>query len=1075
MSKLRLTLLGGFGLHDAAGTELRLPTRKAEALLAYLATASRQSHHRETLASLLWNAASEQAALASLRQALSLIGKACGREALLTEGRSVALAPGTFEVDVTTLLGAVSNPLPAASLDATSLYRGELLAGLVIGEPVFDDWLQGARARTREAAIHVLTRLAAAQRSAGHMDLAVATGLRLLEIEPLLESGHRTLMQLYAQQGRRAAALRQYQVCLNVLQRELNAEPEQATRQLYNALLRQQQADADAPPAPAPGVAGEPPPPPAAPVHETPLIGRDDELARLLATLVDARARQGRVVALLGEAGLGKTRLIEEVAARAGQGGMRVLIGHGHESQQLFPLAPWVDLMRAAGLATDTAVLQALQPAWRAELASLLPELAGKPDLLDDDGMAPARQARLFEAIVQWLALVSQRAPTLLLIEDLHWSDETSLRLLASVARRAQAWPLTLVLSARDEALQTHPVLRRTLRELAQAPRFLRIDLQPLSRQQTASLVVALQRSGADQQASARLAERVWSASEGNPFVVVETMRNLADGAAPEAGLSLPERVRDLIKGHLESLSASARKLVTVAAVAGREADFALLQTAAGQPEQAAAEALEELVRRRVLRLVGESFDFTHARIRQAVVDELLEPSRRALHLAIAQALEHLHANRLATVSDLLAYHYSHTLHHAKAVAYLGRLALRASHEGAHDEAIKTLDQALDHLARSTEPAGDTPRRELVLRKARSLFFLGRFSEVLALLLPEQAGVDAAADPRLAAAYYLRLGSTQTYLGGHRDAVDNANRALQAATACHDRATMGKAHFLLALESFWAHPVQGVQHGEQAVALLQDTTDRWWLGQACWILGLNLSYRGRFAEALAMEARAQALAQQSEDRRLASYAAWTTGFIHTLAGDLDLAVPACRHSVALALDPLNRMTALGMLALALVERHDTAEAISVLDEAIPQAVQFRIPHMHGLFLAFRGEAALQAGRLPEAEALASQGAGITREARYVYGLGWAQRVLGRVALAAGDAALARARLAEAAQTFDAMGAPYEAARTRLELAALLQRLNLPAEAAPLAEAGLAVLTGLGLTAQAERYRLTDLA
>jgi len=1069
MSKLRLTLLGGFGLRDAAGHELRLPTRKAEALLAYLATASRLSHHRESLASLLWGASTEQAALASLRQTLSLIGKACGREALVTEGRSVALAPGAFEVDAQALLGAASRPIDLAGLDATTLYRGELLADLAIDEPLFEDWLHAARARLRETAIHALTRLAAAQQSTGQMDLAVATGLRLLEIEPLLESAHRTLMQLFAQQGRRATALRQYQVCVNVLQRELNAEPELATRQLYNTLLRHQPADA----ATAPAVHGEPPPPPAAPVHEAPLIGRDDELARLLATLGEARAQQGRVVALLGEAGLGKTRLIEETAARASHGGMRVLVGHGHESQQLFPLAPWIDLLRAAGLGTDTAVLQALQPAWRSELASLLPELADKPDLGDDDSMAPARQARLFEAIVQWLALVSQRAPTLLLIEDLHWSDETSLRLLATVARRAQAWPMTLVLTARDEAVQTHAVLRRTLRELAQLPRFVRMDLQALSRQQTARLVVALQGRSADQQASARLAEQVWSASEGNPFVVVETMRSLAGGAAPESGLALPERVRELIKGHLESLSASARQLVTVAAVTGREADFALLQTAAGQTEQVAAEALEELVRRRVLRLVGEGFDFTHARIRQAVADELLEPSRRALHLAIAQGLEHLHAQRLATVSDLLAYHYSHTLHHAKAVAYLGRLALRASHEGAHDEAIKTLDQALDHLARSAEPAGESTRRELVLRKARSLFFLGRFNEVLALLLPEQAGVDAAADPRLAAAYYLRLGSTQTYLGGHRDAVDNANRALQAATACNDRATMGKARFLLALESFWAQPTQGVQHGEQAVALLQDTPDRWWLGQACWILGLNLSYRGRFAEALAMEARAEALAQQSEDRRLASYAAWTTGFIHTLAGELDLAVAHCRQSVALALDPLNRMTALGMLALALVERRDTAEAIRVLGEAIPQAVQFRIPHMHGLFLAFRGEAALQSGHLHEAEALAGQGADITREANYVYGLGWAQRVLGRVALASDNTLLARTRLAEAARTFDTMGAPYEAARTHLELAALMQRLHMQDEARALAQAGLAVLAGLGLSAQAERYRVAD--
>lgn len=1041
MALFHLTLLGGFELRTAAGVLVRLPTRKAEALLAYIAAESPQAHRREALAGLLWGHGNDQSALASLRQTLSLIGKVSPQRVLLITGRSVALAPGVMEVDAVEFDAAASSPDIESLRRAADLYRGELLAGMAVNEPAFEDWMSGARARSRERAIQLLGRLAEAQQASGEIERALQTCLRLLEIDPLLESGHRSLMSLYALQGRRAAALRQYQVCVNVLQRELGAEPELPTRQLYNALLRQQHADSSGA-APGLALAGQlahgVAPPVDAPVHEAPLIGRDAELSQLVAALGGARLRLPQVIAVLGEAGIGKTRLVEEVSAQATTQGLRVLVARGHDSQQLFPLAPWVDMFRTAGVAADTALMEALDPAWRVELANLLPELTARHQSVDDESAAPARQARLFESVVQLLLLMASR-PTLLLFEDLHWCDETSLRLLAMLARRGQAWPLTIVVTARDEEVSESASLRRALRELAQGPRFRRVEPRPLTQHETASMVHSLLSSGADTQSSARLADRVWKASEGNPFVVVEAMRAIGAGQShvDDATLALPERVRDLIKSRMELLSPLAHQLAAVLAVAGRDTDFALLQLATGRSESEAADALEELVRRRMLRLVGESFDFTHARIRQAVSDELLEPTRRALHLALAQAFEQLHANDLSMVNDRLAFHYAHTRQHAKAVVYLSGLAVRASHDGAHDQALMALDQALDHLARGHARGEERARRELVLRQARSLFFLGRFNDALAVLLPEQAGVDGAADPRQAAHYYLRLGSTRAYLGEHVQAMDDAHRALHESTACGDRATMGKAHFLLALEHFWARPMQGVQHGQQAVALLEDTTEHWWLGQAYWILGLNLSYRGRFVEALAMEARARALAEEATDRRLASYAAWATGFIHTLAGELDEAISACRLSVELALDPLNRMTALGMLGLALITSGDAAEALAVLAEAIPQAEQFRIPQMHGLFLTFRGEAQLQLGDLEAARQQAAQGADISRRAGYEYALGWSQRVLGRVAMAEGKPGQAHIEMTQAIATFDAMGAPFEAGRTRLELAACL--------------------------------------
>lgn len=1076
MCSLQLRLLGGLEWRTAAGAALRLPTRKAEALLAYLAVQAPMTHRRESLAGLLWGNVGDSSALASLRQALSLIGKASPQPLLEGSGRGVSLVPGVLGVDVADFEAAASRLEDLAALQtAAALYRGELLAGLDVNEAAFQDWLGAARSRLRERAIQVQLHLAAALEKAGELEHAVQAALRLLQIDPLAEAGHRSLMRLYAQQGRRAAALRQYQACVNVLQRELGAEPELPTRQLYNDLVRggpiaggadggSDAAKGSAKPAsrrlsvPVPDV----------PLHETPLIGRAAELDLVVQTLAPAStlpgALQGHVAVVLGEAGIGKTRLLEEVTAQALAQGVRVMQARGHESQQLFPLAPWVDMLRAAGATQDPALLRRLDAPWRDELANLLPELGTGPRPVEDDGSAPARQARLFEAIVQLLGLMVAQ-PSLLLFEDLHWSDDISLRLLAVLARRAHGWPLTILATVRDEAVS--PSVRRLLRELAAQPRMRRIELGPLSQRETGQLVAALRRSDADGQAGAGLADRVWRASEGNPFVVVEAVRAIGTDPAQLSGpaLALPQRVRELIRSHMEGLSDLAWRIVALVAVAGREVDFALLQRAVGEPEGKAAEALEELVRRRVLRLVGESFDFMHARIRQAVADDWLEPTRRSLHLAMAQALESLPTDEQNRAADRLAYHYAQTHEHTKAVHYLVALAHRIAHDGAHEQALQALDQALDHLSRHDRhaPPPDTSlRRELLMRQARCLFFLGRFQEVLSLLQPEQTAVEAARDSRLAAAYYLRLGSTRTYLGQHAQAVNDANRALHEATACADRASMGKAHFLLALESFWARPEQGVQHGQQAVALLEGTPERWWLGQACWILGLNLSYRGHFSQALAMEARAHALAQTLSDRRLASYAAWTTGFIHTLAGTLDAAVPACRLSVELALDPLNRMTAQGMLALAHVARGEAALAQAVLAEATPLALKFGIPQLHGLFLTFGGEAALQQGDLAAARQLATQGEVITRQAGYAYGRGWSQRVLGRIALAEGDAAAARHALAQAIVTFDDMGAPFEAGRTRIELATWLKASAADPEALGLDRAGRAALRGLGL-------------
>lgn len=1021
MGAFRLSMLGGFELRDGAGTLVRLPTRKAEALLGFLVQSGGRECARDMLATLLWGSSAEQNARASLRQTLSLIGKVLGRGAIVADVRTVALARGMLECDTADFEACCASNTPDTMARAAQLYRGELLSGLPIDEEPFEEWLVAERERLRELAIDVLARLGSALAERGETDRAIQAVLRLLAIDPLEEVAHRTLMRLFASQGRRAAALRQYQICVGTLQRELGTSPGPETRRIYNDLLRDPQSRSRLESA-------------ADSADETPIFGRDTEFATLLDILDQACAGNGQVVVVKGEAGIGKTRLADELIRHAGEEAVALLKGRCFESQQLFPFAPWVEMFRGAGVSQDQELLDLLGTTWLPALACLLPELAAS-DAHDLEEPENRPGTAIMDAVSRVVAALADRDPLLLVLEDVHWADDLSLRLLAVLARRVRNLPVLILVTARDEELPAAPILKRSLREIEKEGLLTSLPLQPLSREDTASLVRMLARTGEDRAAQEQLIEQIWHSSEGNPFVVVESVRSLADRMYAKGAVSplLPERVRDLIVEHIERLSQMARRMLSLAAVAARDFDFGVLQMASGLDDQQASEAIEELVRRRLLHVVGESFDFVHDRIR-CVADEMLPaPNRRILHLALARALEYRCQGILETVFERLAYHYARSDDSAKAIQYMERSAIHAARAGAHMQAVAALDEALSRLSPLDSPAIQARRFDLVFRKTRSLLLLGRLKDVVDLLEPENARVSDNGDLRLAGAYHFRLGAAHVYLGSYGNAERHARRALDAAVACGDVATQGKAHFLLAFANFWHNPVVGTAHGEQAFQLLQDSDERWWLGQSCWILGLNLSYVGRLSEGLAMERRASELGEQLDDRRLRSSADWAVGFISALAGDLDTAVDSCRHAVALAPDPLTRMTTLGMLALVLVERHEPDSADALLDEAIPQTERFRFEQLHGLFLGFRGEAALQRGAAEAARNLVAQACEVLSAANYRYGLAWCQRIQGRIARQGGDLKAAVKYMDLAIEEFRAIGAVHETARSRLEL------------------------------------------
>jgi DNA-binding SARP family transcriptional activator len=1049
MGRLQLRLLGGFQARVGDGPPLTLATRKVQALLAYLALPPGQAQPRDKLAALLWGERGEEQARHSLRQRLSDLRKALAEvhpPPLRIDGESVALDPAAVEVDVAAFERLVAAGTPASLDAATARYQGDLLAGLGPMEAPFEEWLLGERERLRELALEALAKLLRHHAQAGALEPATQTALRLLALDPWQEAVHRALMRLYAEQGRRGMALKQYQLCVSALQRDLGTEPEAETKQLYQAILR--------------GPGAEPrkgEPLATRPARESPLIGRGAELSRLREALAEGARGRGQVVLVLGEAGIGKTRLLEELAAEAEARGARVLLGRAYESEQILPFGPWVDAIRTGKVLAETEVLQALGPAWRAELTRLFPELAG-PGL--PPGTGDLR--RLFEAVAELVSLLAARQPLLLLLEDLHWADEMSLRLLAFLGHRAQAWCAAFVATARAEELVDARALGRTLDELRRMPECIDLTLEALSRSDTEALVRTLAQAGTDESHLARLGEQVWTVSEGNPFVAVEAMRALQEGDAPPAAarLAVPQRVWELIAGRLDRVGERLRGLVGVAAVIGRAFDFALLARAAGWPDPEAAEGVEELVRRRILHTLGERLDFTHDRIREVAYGQLLPPRRRLLHGQVARVIEARYAPHLEPHAAALAHHYREAEAWDKAVVFLHQAGRQAGARSAHREAVSYFEQALAAL-RSLPQTRQLLEQAIDLRLdlRNSLLPLGEYGRILQHLRHAEGVAETLGDQR-------RLGQVSMYVAryfwvvGDQDrALESGQRALALAEAIGDFASRFMATFHLGTTclvsgdyrraaEFLAQNVASLE-GERryerfALAGLPSVVSRAWL---VWCL----AELGGFAEAIARGDEAIRIAEAVDHPYSVIFAHRGLGLVYLRKGDLPKAIAPLERGVALCRaagipDLFPGVAAFLGSAYAISGR--AGEALALLEQAVSQAAAMRLAWGHSLWLTLLGEASLLADRPPEAVALVRRGLELSRQHKERGHQAWALRLRGEIAAHRDppDAEQAEASYRQALALTEELGMRPLQAHCHLGLGKLYSKVGRPGEA-----------------------------
>ncbi len=430
--------------------------------------------------------------------------------------------------------------------------------------------------------------------------------------------------------------------------------------------------------------------------RERPFVGRATELARLEAALRGIGAPGGHVAVLGGEAGIGKSRLLEAFADRARTSGATVLVGAclpvGHAA---LPYLPLVEALRLLVRSVEPGRLPALLGPHRRELGRLLPELAGanEPRQVDAEDDRSA-QARLFELVLGVFDRVSRDSPTVLIVEDLQWADRSTLDLLAFLVRSVRHAPLLFVLSARTDELAPDQPILPFLVEL-ERDGALRLELPPLSRTEVRELVEASVGAAPASDALDALLTR----TGGNPFFaeqLVAASREIASGTA-----TLPPALRDVLAARLASLPAPTRRVLRVAAAAGRRMDDALISAAAGLPAAEVADALREAVGRGLL-VDAESegiggYAFKHALLQEVAYRELLPGERTSIHAAWARALEASgEVGGVPVVPGEIAYHWVAARDRARALPALVEAGVAAERMYAYGQAQRHFEAALE-------------------------------------------------------------------------------------------------------------------------------------------------------------------------------------------------------------------------------------------------------------------------------------------------------------------------------------------------------------------------------------------
>lgn len=717
---IRIYLLGRFEV--ARGEKILRAAdwsrRKAAALLQRLALEGRLP--KDKAIEFLWpetdpasGANNLYRTLHALRQTLDSLSPGTAEAAFSFEDSVLSLSDSAW-VDAHEFESLISNlhsPREASNLtSAIELYAGDLLP-----DDLYADWTTAPRESLRRLHREARLKLAAHFRDARDYTAAISLLTPLAAQDRADELVHRELMRLYALAGRRHEALRQYQACVDALAAELDVPPEPETAALYSQIL-----SGDLAPLPSSARPAWSPPAPAA--HEVGqsahLVGRDAEF-ETLSTWVKAVWRgQGKTILLTGDTGVGKTLLAAEALCAAASDRMITLFGAAYEQEGQLAYQPFVE-------AFDRYLAERRLPSEKNPITHFKRLGSGDPQ---------QESWALFNAVATFLTDLARTAPVAFMVDDLHATDEASLRLFHYLARQTREAPVVLLATYRADFASAGPPFSTLLNSLYRERLSETLTLTPL----TVEAVARMLTGELGGEAASSLVAAVYDITEGNPFFAGEIIQALLKNELVEekedqwhlragADVSLPAGLGGLLRERVSRLGPPVETALTAAAVMGREFKFDLLRNVTTLPDGALLDALEAALTSELLEETETGYHFRHPLIRRALYDSLSRARRAYLHGETAEAIEAVYTRRpngLEPHVEELAFHYDLSNRRDHALEYLIQAGRKAARLFAFEVAVNYYERALALLDALGLP--DSERRFRLLEQ------LGKYYKVLA-------------------------------------------------------------------------------------------------------------------------------------------------------------------------------------------------------------------------------------------------------------------------------------------------------------------------------------------------------
>lgn len=667
-----------------------------------------------------------------------------------------------------------------------------------------------------------------------------------------------------------------------------------------------------------------------------PFVGRTREIAALDGVVPSVEEGHGQLVGIVGEPGIGKSRLLQEFRKRLA-GAVTWVEGRCLSYGTMAPYLLVLDLLRGICGIVETDNTEAITGKLRTTLAAvgmdpdqdsaLLLHLLGVQDLNDAPALPSpeAVKTKAFETLRQLIIGASRRRPLAVVLEDLHWVDKVSEEFLAFLGEIVGRSRILLLATYR-------PGYRPPWIDKSYAGQ---VPLNPLSRAESIDLVRSV-----PGQLDEPVTEAIVTKADGNPFFLEQLAFDADEARGARSAEMVPSTIRDVVMARIDRLSSDAKRLLQTASVIGREFPLRLLRAVwrGGDPIEP---HLRELIR---LEFIFERFDserteyvFRHALTQETAYASLLKRYRSTLHAIVGKAIEELYQERTDEVAEPLAFHFGRSNNADKAVDYAILAAEKAQRRWANSEALAYFDDALSRLEVMPDDGPNRLRRlDAVLKQAEVKFALGEHTKHIAALERISEIVREADDPRRLATWHYWTGFLGSLTGGPLDgAIEHCLAAAKIASANALNDIEAFAASSLALVYIVAgRPSDAIDAGERALSIFESKGNFWWAGRTLWHLSLAANALGQWDGSLDYCRRALEHGTALNDLRLKAVGLWRMGSAHIQRGDLERGLRCCEDALTLAPIPYDVANARAVHGYGLIKAGRLDAGISELTEAV---------------------------------------------------------------------------------------------------------------------------------------------